>query len=75
MQRVWVMKKLSREEAEALFLDFDVINTVVHQDSNELRVIMTLSSNEACHVTYNYSSKEKSYHLQEPGELFPYPAS
>jgi len=58
------MKNISREQAENLFLEAEVINTRVQQDNNELRVIMTLSSKQACHVIYNFKSKEKTYELQ-----------
>lgn len=58
------MKNISREQAESLFLEAEVINTKVQQDHNELRVIMTLSSNQVCHVIYDFKSKQKTYQLQ-----------
>ena len=65
------MKKISREQAESLFLQSEVIHTQVKQDKNELRVIMALSTNQLCHVTYNYKSKQKSYHLDQQGNTRP----
>jgi len=58
------MIQISREEAEKLFLESEVINTKIQQDKNELRVIMTLSDNQTCHVSYNFKSKEKTYLLE-----------
>ncbi len=61
----WFMKKISREQAEALFLDSEVITSSIHQDKDQLRVVMTLSTHQSCHVTYNFKSKEKTYYLEE----------
>jgi hypothetical protein len=58
------MIKISREQAEKLFLDSEVIDTRIQQDKNELRVIMKLSDNQTCHVSYNFKSKEKTYLLE-----------
>ncbi len=63
----WFMKKISREQAEALFLDSEVINSSIQQDKDQLRVIMTLSTHQSCHVTYNFKSKEKTYYIEEGG--------
>lgn len=65
------MKKISRERAESLFLDSEVINTRIKQDKNELCVIMTLNNHITCHVTYNFSNKKKSYLLQESENSLP----
>jgi hypothetical protein len=67
------MKKISRKEAEELFLRSEVINTEIKQDKNELRVIMSLSNNQFCQITYNYKSKEKTYHFDQPGNPLPKP--
>ena len=63
------MKKISRQQAEELFLKSDVLNTQIRQNKKELRVIMTLSSNKSCHVTYNFKNKEKTYHLDEASKI------
>ena len=63
------MKKISRQQAEEIFLESDVINTQIKQSKKELRVIMNLSSNKSCHVTYNFKNKEKTYHLDEAGKI------
>ena len=59
------MKKISREEAESLFTTSEVLNTKIEQDKNHLSVIMTLSDHRVCHVTYDFKSRQKSYHLQD----------
>jgi hypothetical protein len=61
------MKKISREQAEKLFIESEVVNSSIHQDKNQLRVIMNLSTRQSCHVTYDFKSKEKSYYLDDPG--------
>jgi hypothetical protein len=61
------MKKISREQAEQLFNESEVVNSSIHQDKNQLRVIMNLSSQQSCHVTYNFKSKEKTYFLEDIG--------
>jgi len=58
------MIQISREEAEKLFLGSEVVTTKIQQDKNELRVIMTLSDNWTCHVSYNFKSREKTYLLE-----------
>ena len=63
------MIKISREQAEELFLESEVKHTRIKQDKNELRVIITLSTNQLCHVIYNFDNKEKTYHLEELEEL------
>ena len=60
------MKKISREQAEQLFDETEVINSSIHQDKDQLRVIMELSTSQSCHVTYNFKSKKKSYYLDGP---------
>jgi hypothetical protein len=59
------MKKISREQAEQLFLDTEVINSSIHQDKDKLRVVMNLSSHQSCHVMYDFKSKEKTYYLED----------
>jgi hypothetical protein len=59
------MKKISREQAEKLFIDTEVINSSIQQDKDQLRVVMTLSSHQSCHVTYDFKSKEKTYYLDD----------
>jgi len=61
------MKKISREQAEQLFIDTEVLNSSIHQDKDQLRVVMTLSSHQSCHVTYNFKSKKKTYFLEDIG--------
>jgi hypothetical protein len=63
------MKEISREQAEQLFLNTEVINSQIHQDKDQLRVVMTLSSQQSCHVTYNFKSKQKLYYLDEQGDI------
>jgi hypothetical protein len=58
------MIQISREEAEKLFLESEVVTTKIQQDKNELRVIMTLSDNRSCHVSYNFKNRKKTYLLE-----------
>ena len=57
------MKKISRERAEQLFIEANVINTKVEQDKNELRVSMTLSGNKSCLIKFDVKSQQKTYFL------------
>jgi hypothetical protein len=59
------MKQISREQAEQLFHDTEVINSQIEQDKGQLRVIMTLSSHQSCHVMYDFKSKKKTYFLDD----------
>jgi hypothetical protein len=69
------MRQISRDEAEKLFLGSSVINTEIKQDNHELRVIITLSSRQSCHVTYNFESREKTYQLEDITVLNSNPSS
>ncbi len=57
------MKKISREQAEQLFIESNVLNTRVEQDENELRVSLTLSDNKSCLIKFDVKSRQKSYFL------------
>jgi hypothetical protein len=61
------MKEISREQAEQLFINTEVLNSSIHQDKDQLRVVMKLSSQQSCHITYNYKSKKKTYFLEDFG--------
>lgn len=63
------MKRISRDQAEELFLESEVVDTEIKQDKSELRVIMTLASHHSCHIIYNFKSKEKTYHLDESDSI------
>ena len=65
------MKKISREQAEQLFLDSEVITSSIQQDKDQLRVIMTLSTQQSCHVTYNFKSNKKTYFIDDGGSIAP----
>ena len=65
------MKKISREQAEQLFLDSEVITSSINQDKDQLRVIMNLSTHQSCHVTYNFKSNKKTYFIEEGGGTTP----
>ena len=61
------MKKISREQAEQLFLDSEVLGSRIQQDKDQLRVIMTLSTQQSCHVTYDFKSNKKTYYIDDIG--------
>jgi hypothetical protein len=65
------MKKISREQAEKLFLDSEVLTSSIQQDKDQLRVVMTLSTQQSCHVTYNFKSNKKKYYIEEGGVKTP----
>ena len=57
------MKKITREEAEQLFIVSNVLNTKVEQDKNELRVSMNLSDNKSCLIKFDVKNQQKTYFL------------
>ena len=57
------MQKINRAEIEKLLLHFDVINTKVEQDAEELRVITTLSNRNRFLVRYDVKTRKKTYYL------------
>ena len=57
------MKKITREEAEQLFIVSNVLNTKVEQDENELRVSMNLSDNKSCLIKFDVKNQQKTYFL------------
>ena len=59
------MKKITREEAEQLFIVSNVLNTKVEQDENELRVSMTLSGNKFCLVKFDVKNQQKTYFIDK----------
>ena len=58
------MKKISREQAEQLFLVSNVLETKIEQDENELRVSMTLSGKKSCLVKFDFRNLQKTYFLK-----------
>jgi len=58
------MKKISREQAEQLFIESKVLNSKIDQDQNELRVSMILSGNKSCLIKFNIKSQQKTYFLE-----------
>ena len=58
------MQKISREQAEQLFIESNVLNTKVEQDDKELRVSMTLSGNKSCLIKFNVKNQQKTYFLE-----------
>ncbi len=59
------MKKITREQAEQLFLSSDVINSKVEQNKDELRVSMSLTGNKSCLIKYNITNHTKTYFLED----------
>jgi len=54
------MKKISREQAEQLFLESKVLNSKIDQDQDELRVSMILSDNKSCLIKFDVKSQKKT---------------
>lgn len=57
------MKKISRDQAEKIFLDSEVLKTKINQTENELRVSMTLSGNKSCLIVFDIQNQKKTYFL------------
>ena len=57
------MKKISREQAEQIFIESKVLNSKIDQDQSELRVSMTLSGNKSCLIKFDIKSQQKTYFL------------
>lgn len=55
--------KLSREEAEQVINTSNVISTSVKQGKKEIQIYMKLANTQTCIVTYDRSTHEKSYKL------------
>lgn len=60
-----MMKQISRNEAEAIFLTTKVVSTNVEQDKQEMRIFLTLADEKAFLVKYNLMDHNKSYFLEE----------
>jgi len=59
------MKTISRDEGETLIQKNEVISSYVDQDEEEMRIILTLSNNSSCTVTYNLINHQKSYSIHD----------
>ena len=60
-----MMKQISRNEAEAIFVTTKVVSTNVEQDKQEMRIFLTLADEKAFLVKYNLMDHNKSYFLEE----------
>jgi len=58
------MNQLSREKAEKLIEDKNVVSTKIEQDKNELRVYLKLADGKSCLVKYDKLDKTKKYYLK-----------
>ena len=59
------LRRLKREEAEALFNKNEVISTNVEHGNNEMLVVFKLKNDLGFVVKYNLLDHQKSYYLQE----------
>ncbi len=59
------MDQLSREKAEKLIDDKNVVDTKIEQDKTELRIFLELADGKSCLVKYNRLEKTKKYFLEE----------
>ena len=57
------MERLSREKAEELIIDDNVVKSWLEQDLKELRIYFKLADGKNCMVKYTKKEKEKSYYL------------
>jgi len=60
------MKRITRDEAETLFLASNVVSSNIEQDKNEMRIHLTLSDDRSFLVKYDFREREKSYFLDDP---------
>jgi hypothetical protein len=58
-----VMKKINRNQAEELFQDFDVTNSLISQDKHELQVVFTFTNKEKCIFRYSLLDHNKTYFI------------
>jgi hypothetical protein len=58
------MKRISREQAEQLFLKSDVVNTKVEYDNDALSVHLTLGNGKSFLMQYDIKNKIKSYFIE-----------
>ena len=58
------MKKISREQAEKLFLKSDVINTKVEYNNDALSVHLTLKNGKSFLMQYDIKNKMKMYFIE-----------
>lgn len=59
------MKKISREQAEQLLIDYNVIKSIINQNENELCVSMILSENKSCLIKVDIKTHKKTYFLED----------
>ena len=62
--------KLTREQADKIFLDSNIIKTDIEQDKNELRLLFHLENEQAVLVKYDLQAKSKTYFS---GDDIPFP--
>ena len=58
------MNQLSREKAEKLIEEKNVVSSKIEQDKNELRVYLELADGKSCLIKYNKLEKTKKYYLK-----------
>lgn len=55
------MKRITRDEAETLFLASNVVSSNIEQDKDEMRIHLTLSDDRSFLVKYDLLDHEKRY--------------
>lgn len=58
--------QLSREKAEKLILNKDVVHSKIEQDKNEMRIYLELGDGQCFLVKYDRLQKSKTYFLEHP---------
>ena len=56
---------ISREEAEKLIDASQVLSTSINQKHKEIQVLMKLSNEQTCIVTYDRQTHQKSYKIDK----------
>jgi len=59
------VKEITRDEAEELFLNSEVLDTNVESNDKELCILTTLSDNTSCLVKYDTEDHSKSYFVED----------
>ena len=59
------MKQITRNEAENLFKQYQVVSSCIEQNREEMRIFLRLANDFAFLVKYNLMDHEKTYFLQE----------
>jgi len=56
--------QITRQEAENIFQNFNVLQTRIKKESGDLKIIIYLSNKKQLQISYNPASMLKSYFIE-----------